>query len=419
METWSSTLIAIEHKNGGICLTENRRNDADYTRLAAKESCHHPWFQDITPIFELFLSGRKDMAFVFPPGSGKSTVAEMFEKYAHYESDVAGYDSFFSNCTFKKQNEELYLKFYRQCAVVRIDFRHVNIGDTLLSYREAITNLIRWIWRKYAFDEFHRTEEEKLRKDKFRYKLSLKFLFRTIDNDNKFLLLDSVDCIYNQIAKIAPKVKENLFKDFTDMIYSPQDKDTGLTHISFGVSPYFITEHLRKGTCTFSIFPRSGSIDQYDTEEIERWNLDNNLALQTFSYGEDSIRTTCERINKMCEESESMKRIENVDDMIETCKKIGSYRVNDIELLNPYLVISYLWSFTKKRNYRLDIAPKSLWFESIHTKADCEMLRELLHTQETKKIFDMFPSFKIINTDRKHFLPLLCLRGIFVGYVYI
>ncbi|XP_065199554.1 uncharacterized protein LOC135831183 [Planococcus citri] len=404
-------------------------------RRPAKHTCNQVWFHDISEIFEVFLCYNKDLAFVYPPGSGKSTVAKIFQEFADCNTRTlhSSFQSYFEKCKLKTEKKELFEEFYRKCNVVLISFKDVYLGDTTLysakEIKEQYTNMMSaiannaWsqpeVFNKYYLD----VESAALSKDPSSYFCSLSMLYSRLSTckiDKKyqkgFILYDSIDCMYNEIAKISSfELRKELLSDFTRLFNL---NTRNVKSIFFGVSPFFFTDYLKLGAGMFSIVPSASNMYTYNDEERLRLRRYHDIALNTFSYSEDDIRKTCEDINECCETDESFKKIE-IDKMIALCKEIGEYEVDGVKIMNPYLVVSYIWSFINREPYTLDVSPLSLWYKydctistSITTTYGCEMLQELqdvVNKPTIVKNFDMFASFSSIMGESV--LPLFVHGG--------
>lgn len=400
-------------------------------RDSAEGICDKPWFHDISEIFEVFLSSRKDLAFVYPPGSGKSTVAETFQKFADCSTcDLpSSFQSYFDSC--KLNGKPVFKENHRKCNVILVDFKKVDLGDVTRNSEELIREkytsemckIASAAWSQpEAFESrYNDTEAPTLRTNPSSYRNSLPDLYLRLGTcrvnkklQKGFILYDSIDSMYHQIAKISiPEVRRELLADFTSTILVNVTKKDNVKRIFFGVSPYFITEYIQSGgACLFLIspYPLDSTIDEAFIEKYK------DLVSKTFSYSEDIIQATCVKINERCVKDTSLRKIEDVEWMVTKCTEVARYEMNDVQMINPYLAVSYLWSYAIQSPYKLDISPRSLWYDCIFTRYDIRMLLDILNEQKVVEDFDICESITSIMdgrviSNRTHFLPLFVYGG--------
>jgi len=210
-------------------------------------------------------------------------------------------------------------------------------------------------------------------------------LLRFFDG-NLYVILDSLDNMYNLIANLPVVDSKELYDQFTRGIAKIIDKnEPRIRTFIFGVSPYLITEFRNYAISCHFIGSEENSVGRF------------------FSYSDASI----DRVIKEWKLNIS----------VDECKLSSKFEFNSNVFINPYLCISYLRSLEKKGAlFSVNLSPRSLWMKCIFEENDLTILYEVLSC-ESKKEFAMAVSMSTMCTlsqdskDRKLYYPLFVFGG--------
>ncbi len=190
---------------------------------------------------------------IYPPGSGKSTIAELLEYYLSTNGMPEEVRRFLDACQFQEtenthaQNDSSYRKF-RSCSpfVLFMDFNHIR-GSSRTALETTYANYMLECWKRCGLlDEIVNEEEKYLKTDLSCVWTSLLRLRSKIIcflSGNLYIILDSLDNMYNLIANLPVADSEELYGEFTKGVaYIVEKKEPRIRTFIFGVSPYLITE---------------------------------------------------------------------------------------------------------------------------------------------------------------------------------
>lgn len=82
------------------------------------------YFQDNTMVFETLLTLKKLNLVIYPPGSGKTTVALLLKAFLSSEALSDNLNEFFTNCKFSAC-QDLYEKYHKKANVAYISFKSI------------------------------------------------------------------------------------------------------------------------------------------------------------------------------------------------------------------------------------------------------------------------------------------------------
>ncbi len=199
---------------------------------------------------------------------------------------------------------------------------------------------------------------------------------------NLYIILDSLDNMYNLIAILPSADSKELYADFTKDIKKVVYKnDSKIKTFCFGVSPYLIKEF--RTSVIYSIIDEKNEFGEY------------------FSFSDFSI----EKMSRGLQVS--------VDD----CKSVFQFEYNSNVYVNPYLCISYLRSLKENgAKFSMNLSPRSLWMKCIFEENDLDILYKVL-SGSSRCEFNMAVSMNKMCTlsktenDCKLYYPLFVFGG--------
>jgi hypothetical protein len=199
-----------------------------------------------------------------------------------------------------------------------------------------------------------------------------------------YVILNSVDNMYNLIANLPPEESKKLYSQFTEGIATIIHKGTdSIKTFCFGVSPYLIKE--------------------YQKYAISCHYIGNNLVGQYFSYQDTKIQDMIDLWNLGIE--------------ISQCKDVSSFQYNTNHFVNPYLCVSYLKSlYEKGSSFSINLSPRSLWMKCIFSEDDLNLLYGVL-SGEKESNFNMNVSMETMcllpeeSKSRQLYYPLFVYGG--------
>lgn len=160
-----------------------------------------------------------------------------------------------------------------------------------------------------------------------------------------YVILDSLDSMYNLIANLPYNDSKDLYAELTKDITNLIDQiDERITTFCFGVSPYLITEF--QSRCFYSVADEKNEMGEY------------------FSFSDATI-------NRVIKEW-------SLNVTIDQCKLVAEFKFDQNIFINPYLCLSYLKSLHKKSMYAVNISPRSLWLSCIFQEEDLKILLRIL-----------------------------------------
>ncbi|XP_065215404.1 uncharacterized protein LOC135842048 [Planococcus citri] len=399
-------------KNGQIELAADQAEPGEYTKCTVDEMVGEWFFQDNTKLFPVIIQSENPVAFIFPPGSGKSSLAQLFESYASNSKSIVGagsdktkMNSFFETCWFALNNSSLYTKYRSNCAVVYIDFRNIVIEQNEQVFYRSLKVLMCAVWNKYAPEEFLLYERKHLKKDISAVCSLQRLVVSLLAQDRDvFVLLDSCDVVFNQLANLDRNRKDRTLSQLLLMFLQCPTETTLVKYIYLGVNPYFAVNNLRHNTDVYSIYVLLDVLP----EKEEEYEENRRLVRECFSYSKESIEKACEHM-----------KLENIDEIVERCTRVAEFSFNGFELINPYLATAYLTTLKSRSSYSVNIAPRSLWHEAIFTERDVDIIAKSLTNDTTAFSFPMLMSSTHILTsfsqDRRWFYNLFIYGGYFSG----
>jgi hypothetical protein len=318
------------------------------------------WFQDNTLLFKkLSMSDEDFILCVFPPGSGKSTTAELLGFYLSKNRTPESIEKWFDNCNFQKaendraQDDTSYQKFRSSSSfVLSIDFSEIE-GKTRSGLEKCYADYVMDCWKSAGLTAEQVNAEEKLLLEQpteiWSSFARIRSIIHRTFSGNLYIILDSLDNMYNLIANLPSAESTVLYAKFTKGITKLISKrDLRIKTFCFGVSPYLITEFRTR--VFYSIADTDNEVGQY------------------FSFSDASI----EKI--ICEWK--------LDITKDQCKSVAQFQYNSNTFINPYLCISYLKSLHDKSMYALNISPRSLWMSCIFQEEDLKILLRILSSKE-------------------------------------
>lgn len=355
-----------------------------------------PWFQDNTELFDVLLKGEESFVMcVYPPGSGKSTIAELLKYYLSTNGIPEEISNFLNNCQFQHkendlvQNDPLYKKFRSSASYVLFaDFSEVT-GETYHELEQNYTIYMETCWKSCGLPEESLNREFKTLEtiDGSVWTSLLRLRDRiALIMGNLYIILDSIDNMYNLIANLPSQESEKLYKRFTKGISGIVGKNaSSIKTFCFGVSPYLITEYMKSGISYHFIGSKPNKVGKY------------------FSYSDESIK---HMISKW-----------NLKVSIDQCKDVAALNYNDNCFVNPYLCISYMRSLKENcAKFKVNLSPRSLWMKCIFTEKDLNMLYDVF-LGEKKCQFAMAVSMGMMcglsesSEHRKLYYPLFVFGG--------
>ena len=221
-----------------------------------------PWFQDNTLVFDVLLNDEESFVMcVYPPGSGKSTLAILLKYYLSSNGMPEEVRNFLDNCRFQQkenervQSDSLYTKFRASASYVLVaDFSEVK-GRTYSELEDNYSKYMLKSWRASGLpDQLIEEEKESLKAGHVWTSLLRLRDSVCADSGNVYVILDSVDNMYNlianlpvneskQIANFPSEEIKSLYSRFTEGIAGIIHRGTRkIKTFCFGVSPYLITE---------------------------------------------------------------------------------------------------------------------------------------------------------------------------------
>ncbi|XP_065222074.1 uncharacterized protein LOC135846735 isoform X2 [Planococcus citri] len=141
-ETPSTSCTSMVKPYLTLKILENR-TDGKIIELsdAESESSHEPlkpvsifdikdiidqvYFQDNTMVFETLLSHQHIVVIIYPPGTGKTTIAILLEAFLWSTDLPDKVNRFFENCEFATQCPDKYEKFRKSANVAYINFEAI------------------------------------------------------------------------------------------------------------------------------------------------------------------------------------------------------------------------------------------------------------------------------------------------------
>ncbi|XP_065224511.1 uncharacterized protein LOC135848517 [Planococcus citri] len=412
--------LAFDHlENGQIALATQQWEPGLNTTHEVDVMLNECYFQDNTKLFPVITESDIPVAFFFPPGSGKSSVARLFELYASNSKSVVGdnehskkkkyaeMDSFFKKCRFASESPELYKKYRSNHAVVNIDFKDVHIAQNDDEWFFAsLCSLMELIWNEYAPEEYISSEQERLGDvmDEVVSSLQRLVLYLAQSNEKVFILLDSCDVVFNLLAKVEQNREDkNLSKLFRTFLLF-ENEIPKAKHVFFGVNPYFAVKTLDCQIDIYSIWMPSKVREGYIQYETNK-----SLVRECFSYSEESIKKVSTRLE-----------LGDVDVILNQCIEVAKCSFNGFELINPYLATAYLTTLKRRTSYSVKSGPGYLWDEAIYfTEKDVDIIGKSLTNDTTALSFPMLVSctdmdiLKSFTQDRTLFYDLLIYGGYF------
>ena len=263
--------------------------------------------------------------------------------------------TFLDVCQFQKtenaraENDSSYQKFRSSSPfVLRLDFSKIG-GETREELEKSYAKYLTDCWRDSGLPEdLVNEEKDLLRIEPIEVWTSLSRLRSDIHRHfrgNLYIILDSLDNIYNLIANLPTSSSKELYSKFTKGVLKMIDKnDPRIKVFSFGVSPYLITEF--QTSMVYSIIDKENVVGEY------------------FSFADISI--------------ENVIREWQLDVSIEQIKSVARFQYNQNIFINPYLCVSYLKSLKDKKTFAVNISPRSLWMSCIFKEEDLKVLLGVL-----------------------------------------
>ena len=304
--------------------------------------------------------------------------------------------TFLDACQFQKtentraQNNSSYQKF-RGCSpfVLFMNFNKVE-GEIRVDLESTYARYMLGCWKSCGLpDEIVKPEKKLLETDArciWNSLLRLRSEILRFFDGNLYVILDSLDNMYNLIANLPVVDSKELYRQFTRGIAKIFDKnEPRIRTFIFGVSPYLITEFQKYAISCHFIGSEENSVGRF------------------FSYSDASI----DRVIKEWKLNIS----------VDECKLSSKFEFNSNVFINPYLCISYLRSLERKGSlFSVNLSPRSLWMKCIFEENDLTILYEVL-SGESKKEFAMAVSMHTMCTlskdskDRKLYYPLFVFGG--------
>lgn len=171
-----------------------------------------------------------------------------------------------------------------------------------------------------------------------------------------YVILDSVDNMYDLIANLPMTESTQLYRRFTQGIARIIHRGTRrIKTFCFGVSPYLITE--------------------FEKYAISCYFLDSADVGEYFSYSDTTIQ-------KVIDDWE-------MGISVDQCKAVASFQYNNNVFVNPYLSVSYMRSLKENGVYfEINLSPRSLWMKCIVNEDDLNILYNVF-CREIKCKFSM------------------------------
>ncbi len=176
--------------------------------------------------FDKLLNDRKKfVTCIYPPGSGKSTIAELLKYYLSTNEMPEEVRTFLDICQFQETENTLaqnssYRKF-RNCSpfVLFMDFNNVK-GRTRLDLKATYAKYMLACWRTCGSQDAIVNDEKKLLKMDvsciWNSLLQLCDAMLSFLHGNLYIILDSLDNMYNLIANLPVADSQALYRQFTD-----------------------------------------------------------------------------------------------------------------------------------------------------------------------------------------------------------
>ncbi len=181
------------------------------------------------------------MIIIYPPGSGKTTMALLLQSFL---SSMAVWSEkrlkFFDNCEYTRSCKTDFDKFKKSGNVTYISFEDIE-GTNRVEFERSLTEIMLGHFEQYFSEEILQEEKTILMESHGCVYSSLQRFVRNLKNKKKttYLLLDSCDTVYNAIAQIGTEAVA-VCKSFTKFLKGVVPTGTtGVILICFGVSPYF------------------------------------------------------------------------------------------------------------------------------------------------------------------------------------
>ena len=276
------------------------------------------WFQDNTLLFdELLNDSKKFVMCIYPPGSGKSTNAELLRYYLSQNGMPEEVGTFLDSCQFQKtedtraQNDSSYRKF-RSCSsfVLFMDFNKVE-GRKRVELELNYSRYMLRCWNSCGLPDAIVNREGKLLETDascvWNSLLLLRDVLLRFFDGNLYVILDSLDNMYNLIANLPVVDSKELYDQFTRGIAKIIDKnEPRIRTFIFGVSPYLITEFRKYAISCHFIGSEENSVGQF------------------FSYSDGSIDHVIKEWK--------------LNISVDECKLFSKFEFNSNVFINPYLL---------------------------------------------------------------------------------
>ncbi|XP_065211681.1 uncharacterized protein LOC135839534 [Planococcus citri] len=223
------------------------------------------YFQDNTMAFKTILSTGGIILIIYPPGSGKTTMALLLESYLSSTIECSDkLTTFFQTCEFAKECKSDYDEFYKSGSVAYINFEGIR-GTDRVSFEKSLVEIMLTSFKKYFSADVVQDAAMLMNPPEDVYISMMQFVqyLRMVGEKKKtYLILDSCDTVYNTIAQLGAEAAI-VCKQFTEFLKSAvHTGSTDVMLICFGVSPYFAYEFAGQATI-YNVHKEANDLGKY------------------------------------------------------------------------------------------------------------------------------------------------------------